>query len=361
MHLRSSQPYGSEPFVASCDPSADPAGLGLRMIGSDAVTGELLDVIRVTPDLGRPATVEMAVRERAKRFDTATLPGLAPLVRVHRSSADGRLEVWSRRAEGFRLSAVLEWTETRGVGASLDAALTVGDRLLSALASLQRVENVSGASGHGAIAVDQVLVSETGALTLTDYGFGTALAGLQWTREALWRRFRIAMPPAAGLARFDHRVDVTQAAVVLCALLCGRLLRADEYPRDLDAIVSEAVLRSCADAPREDRERLTAWLRGATELESRNAFQSAGAARLALHEALGHRIGDDEAVQAWLRAARGIVMPESPAAGPVAADVPAVMEAQVVNQPQEAEAVIAAQAPLDGGVGARVRRWLRGR
>ena len=305
MILKSSQPSGPEvPSQVPYDPAVEPAGLGVRTVGSDAVNGELLDVLRVTADLGRPAAVEMALRERTTRFAPATLAGLAPIVRVD-TGADGKLEVWSRRAEGFRLSAMLEWTEARGVATSLDAALTVGDRLLAALASLQKADSATGPSGHGAIAVDQVVVSESGALTLTDYAFGTVLSGLQWPRERLWRRFRIAMPPAAGLAHFDHRVDVTQAAVVICALLAGRLLGSDEYPRDIQTIVADAVRRSAADAGRDDRDRLITWLRSATEMEPRNAFKSAAVAREALHAALGHRIEDDRAVRQWLRDARG--------------------------------------------------------
>ncbi|MEX2270811.1 MAG: hypothetical protein WD690_05040 [Vicinamibacterales bacterium] len=318
MNSQVSQPLPDAGAANAYDPSAEPAGLGVRTVGSDSLTGELHDVLRLTSDLGRPAIVEMLVRERATLFSRAQLPGLSDVVRVQRASSDGRVDVWSRRAEGFRLSAVLEWTEARGVASSLDAALTIGHRLLAALESLQSVDSASGASGHGAIAVDQVVVDEAGKLTLTDHAFGTALASLQWPRERLWRRFRIAMPPAAGLARFDHRVDVTQAAVVMCAILTGRLFKADEYPRQLEALVAEAVRRTCGGASREERQRLTVWLRAATELEARNAFPSAAAARYALCHAAGARLENTDAVRRWLRDARGIPEPE-PAANEVAA------------------------------------------
>jgi hypothetical protein len=338
---KTSQPSGLDaPLPAAYDPAAGPDGLGVRTVGSDAASGALLDVLHVTADLGRPSTVEMAVRERATRFARAHLAGLASVVRIE-SPGDGRLEVWSHRAEGFRLSAVLEWTEARGVATPLNAALTVGDRLLAALASLQEADRAAGPSGHGAIAVDQVVVSESGGLTLTDYAFGTALSTLQWPRERLWRRFRIAMPPAAGLARFDHRVDVTQAAVVICALLAGRRLRADEYPAGLPAIVTDVVRRIADEAGRDDRDRLMTWLRSATEMEPRSAFKSAAVAREALNAALGHRTADDRAVRAWLREARGLV-DEVPDAGPPAADAP----------------VFRVEPPAPVSFRARLRRWL---
>jgi hypothetical protein len=333
------RPAGDGGTSASYDPCVEPAGLGVRTVGSDATSGELLDVLCVTRDLGDPAAIESRLRARAERFAPSALTGLSPVVRIGHAD-DGRLEVWSRRAEGFRLSAVLEWTEATGVTTPLEAALTVGDRLLGALASLQQADSGTGASGHGAIAVDQVVIDEHGALTLTDHAFGDVLSQVQLTRDRLWQRFRIAMPPAAGLARFDHRVDVTQAAVVICALLLGRVPRADEYPRDLPALVAEAVRRSCSGAPRTDWERLGAWLRAATELEPRNAFRSAAAARQALGAAFAARIGDDGAVRRWLRAARGL-------------------EEQASSVPASAPAVIPASPPGPPAAAGEAVSWVR--
>lgn len=309
MNWPASQPRGAEELPPAYNLHADPAGLGVRTIGCDTFSGELLEVLQPTADLGFPAAIEPLVRERCDRFASASLTGLAPIVRVDRAF-DGRLEVWSRVSEGFRLSAVLEWAEAHQAAPRLDAALTIGDRLLASLASLQAVDQAEGASGHGAIAVDQVVVSESGALTLTDYAYGTTLAALQWPREQLWRRFRIAMPPSAGLARFDHRVDVTQAAVVIASLLAGRILTSGEYPRQLGPILAEAVRRACADVDRRDRDRLFVWLQAATEFDPRSVFQSAQRAREALHEALGPRLNDTEGIGRWLRAARGL--PETP-------------------------------------------------
>jgi hypothetical protein len=343
MNVPASQPRGVEQPPPAYNPYADPAGLGVRTIGCDTFSGELLEVVRLTADLGSPAAIEPLVRERCARFASASLTGLAPIVRVDRAF-DGRLEAWSRLAEGFRLSAVLEWAETRQAAPRLDAALTIGDRLLASLASLQAVDQAEGASGHGAIAVDQIVVTESGALTLTDYAYGTTLAALQWPREQLWRRFRIAMPPAAGLARFDHRVDVTQAAVVIASLLAGRILTTAEYPRQLGPVLAEAVRRSCADVDRRDRDRLFAWLQAATELDPRSVFQSAQRAREALHEAVGPRLCDTAGIGRWLRAARGL--PETPERPRPAA---------AASTPPEAP-------PPDAGrpeAGARVRRWLK--
>jgi hypothetical protein len=99
-------------------------------------------------------------------------------------------------------------------------------------------------------------------------------------------------------------VDVTQAAVVIAALLAGRVLKSVEYPRDLAAVLSEAVQRACAGVERDDRNRVMAWLRAATEIEPRTSFRSAAVAREALRQGLGHRLDDTDGVGRWLRAAR---------------------------------------------------------
>jgi hypothetical protein len=185
-------------------------------------------------------------------------------------------------------------------------------------------------------------------------------------RGRLWRRFRIAMPPAAGLARFDHRVDVTQAAVVVCALLAGRAFGPDEYPRDLEALVGEGVRRATAGARRDDRDRLTWWLRAGTEFESRSAFSSAAAARAALRAAFSTDLDDDAAVRRWLLASRGIALP------PVAVvPIPLAQPPEPVGpEPVEmvAEAVGAGVEPARGGdehpnssAMSRVRRWISAR
>ena len=360
MNLPASQPSGAQAPVAY-NPFVDPAGLGVRTIGCDTFSGELLEVLRLTPDLGTPGDIEPLVRERCSRFEPEPPAGLAHVVRIERTF-DGRLEAWSRMAEGFRLSAVLEWAETRDAGPSMSAALTIGDRLLAAIMSLQAVEQVEGASGHGAIAVDQIVVSDAGALTVTDYAFGTTLAALQWPRDRMWARFRIALPPAAGLMRFDHRVDVTQAAVVIASLLAGRVFKADEYPRRLDAMVAEAVRRSGAGVELEDRNRLSSWLRAATELEPRTVFRSAAAARQALRETLGHFLDDTDGINRWLCTARG--MPE-PAPSPRAVEVPPVEAPQPAAPVSPAPIVPQAAAPPStddaqarpAGAG-RLKQWL---
>jgi hypothetical protein len=363
MNSQVAQPVaGFDPAVLG--PYVDPAGLGVRAIGSDTFSCEPLEVLRLTPDLGAPDDVERLVRERATHFKAGASSGLVPLLRIDRAF-DGQLAVWSRLPPGVRLSVLLEWSLARNAPPSPNAALIVGDRLLAALAALQALNKTEGASGHGAIAIDQIVISETGALTLTDYAFSTTIAALQWPRDRLWRRFRIAMPPSAGFARFDHRVDVTQSALVICALLAGRPFKAEEYPAHLDAIVAEALDRSCTEAA-DDRARLASWLRAATELDTRSAFPSAEAARQALRKAVGNRLDDGGAVLEWLRAARGIAEPQkvAPVETPIATQatepievVPAVPEAPAPAFTHTEQ--LPEEAP-SGFVG-RLRSWISAR
>lgn len=289
--------------VSAFDPSVEPIGLGVRSVQSDAVTGELLDVVTLTRDLGDPDTLESIVRERAA--DVTPPRGLAPIVGVHRAR-DGRVEVWSARADGFRLSAVLEWAQARHLATPPGVALTVADRLLESIVALEQQRSGGPGSGHGAIAADQIVLSEAGAITLTDYVYGPALARLHWPRQRLWRRFRIGLPPAAGLARFDHRVDVTQSALVVVALLAGRPMGLDDFPARLGEAIDEAARAGLGDLEPEMRRRIVTWLRAATEVDARGAFRSADAALAALREAVSIPRDGDLLIRRWLRATQGL-------------------------------------------------------
>jgi hypothetical protein len=144
--------------------------------------------------------------------------------------------------------------------------------------------------------------------------------------------------------------------VVICALQAGRLFSAAVYPRDLSTMVDAALSPASAEGDRDDRERLGAWLRAATELEPRSAFQSAAAAREALHAAAGHLIGDDETVRRWLRDVRGLTEPEAEVPAPVVASIALVN----VSVARDVAAPVAAPAPDPAPVRhlSRFGRWL---
>ena len=89
---------------------------------------------------------------------------------------------------------------------------------------------------EGLIAPERLLVAPNGRLVIVEHVLGAAIEQLQYGRDRLWQEFRVAMPPSAGLPRFDHRADVTGLGLVALALILGRPLAADEYPLRIPAL-----------------------------------------------------------------------------------------------------------------------------
>src|SRR6185436_13561935 len=93
---------------------------------------------------------------------------------------------------------------------------------------------------HGLLAPERLIVTPNARLVIVEHVLGAAIEQLQFGRERLWQDFRVAMPPSAGLPRFDHRADVTGLGMVALALILGRPVEADEYPHKIQTLVSEA-------------------------------------------------------------------------------------------------------------------------
>ena len=110
---------------------------------------------------------------------------------------------------------------------------------------------------------------------------------MQFGRERLWHEFRVAMPPSAGIPRFDQRADVTGIGVVALSLVLGRPLTADEYPRALPDLLNEARERTALGDEQPLSPPLKSWLARALQLDIRRAFASAPEALAALEELTG--------------------------------------------------------------------------
>jgi hypothetical protein len=65
-------------------------------------------------------------------------------------------------------------------------------------------------------------VTPQGRLVIAEHVLGAAVEQMQYGRERLWHEFRVAMPPSAGIPRFDQRADVTGMGIVALSLILGR-------------------------------------------------------------------------------------------------------------------------------------------
>ena len=61
---------------------------------------------------------------------------------------------------------------------------------------------------HGLIAPERLIVTPHARLVIAEHVLGAAIEQMQYGRERLWHEFRVAMPPSAGIPRFDQRADV---------------------------------------------------------------------------------------------------------------------------------------------------------
>src|SRR5688572_29632433 len=217
-------------------------GVGERVVVADGATGELLQILRLRPALLAVPSFEFALRERTARLANFRHSYYARVRRVDRGMPPASaLAIVSDHIEGTRLSDILRVASERGLQIDINAALCLIRQLVPAVAVLH--ENARDVA-HGLLAPERLIVTPNARLVIAEHVLGAAIEQLQFGRDRLWQEFRIAMPPSAGLPRFDHRADVTGMGLVALALILGRPLEADEFPHRIPALLSDARERS---------------------------------------------------------------------------------------------------------------------
>lgn len=260
-------------------------GLGERVVAADGATGELLQILRLRPGLTSVPSFEFALRERAARLANFRHACYARVRRIDRGMAPApALSVVSDHIEGTRLADILRVAHERSLHLDINAALCLIRQLVPAVAVLH--ENARDVA-HGMIAPERLIVTPNARLVVVEHVLGAAIEQLQYGRERLWQEFRIGLPPSAGLARFDHRADVTGMGLVALALVLGRPIGADEYPHRIGTLLGQARERTALGEERPLSQPLQVWLARALQLDGRRAFASGPEALAALDEVVG--------------------------------------------------------------------------
>jgi len=248
-------------------------GLGDRFLVRDAHGRPAHECLMIRPELFSVPTFEFALNERLwvlEKFDHPAFLTVRNLTRV-----PGRLATVSLVYDltgGIRLSDVLARASAGGQPITAGAAVFVLKETLDALAELHRL---SGDLAHGAVAPERIVLAD-GKVRITDYVLGPAIEQLRFTTERYWKELRVAVPPAAGGARLDARVDVAQAALIAIAMLAGRPLRDAEQLGELgDVLMSISVPQP-----------IRSWLLRALHMDPRRLFAHAGEASQALTDAM---------------------------------------------------------------------------
>ncbi len=258
-------------------------GIGDRVLSADASTGEHIQLLRINPSLTAVPSFEFALRERVARLANFRHGYYARVRRVDRGHAHA-LSIVSDHVEGTRLSDLLRVARERKLTLDTNAALSLVRQLVPAVSLLH--ENARDVA-HGLIAPERLIVTPHARLVLVEHVLGAAIEQMQFGRERLWHEFRVAMPPSAGIPRFDQRADVTGIGVVALSLVLGRPLTADEYPRALPDLLNAARERTSIGEEQPLSPPLKSWLSRALQLDSRRAFASAPEALAALEQLTG--------------------------------------------------------------------------
>lgn len=257
-------------------------GIGDRVVAADPATGELLQILRLRPELTAVPSFEFALRERSARLANFRHAYYGRVRRIDRVSAPVTgLAVVSDHVEGTRLSDLLRVAHERHLQLDINAALYLIRQLVPAVSLLH--ENARDVA-HGLIAPERMIVTPHARLVIVEHVLGSAMEQLQLGRERLWQEFRIALPQSAGRSRFDHRGDVVGIGLVALALVLGRPLRSDDFPQAIPALLDQARERSALGEEQPLSPGFRAWLARALQVDVRRAYGSAPEALSALEE-----------------------------------------------------------------------------
>jgi hypothetical protein len=257
-------------------------GLGIRYLGVDPATGDHLERLCLSFDLGRQV---QAVEDRISRllnFRHARFPRVRG-VEVSRL-ADGANVVWAiaEPVEGVRVIELLRLAEMSRLLIDVNTTLQLAREVLPALATLHDSRGIT----HAALGPERLVLTPQARVMVVDHQFGAAIAKLQYPRTRLWREFRIAMPPAASAPRFDARADVAMVAMTVLALLIGRPVTLNEFPEKLRDLLDRARERFASGRERALSAGLRAWLERTLPIESRRPLATALEAQMALEDAI---------------------------------------------------------------------------
>ncbi len=258
-------------------------GLGERVLAADATTGELLQVLRLRPELTAVPSFEFALRERTARLMNFRHAYYARVRRVDRLPGGGGLAIVSDHVEGTRLSDLLRVAHQRRLQLDTNAALCLIRQLVPAVSLLH--ENARDAS-HGLIAPERLVVTPHARLVIVEHVLGSGIEQLQFTRERLWQELRVAIPSSAGMARFDHRADVNGIGITALSLVLGRPIAQDEVPHAIPQLLMQARERTAGGEDRPLSNGFRNWLGRTLQLDVRRAFANAPEALAALEETL---------------------------------------------------------------------------
>jgi hypothetical protein len=301
-------------------------GIGRRVRSADP-TGKDVETLLLCRELSEAASTETALIARAGRLAAFTHPSFAQVLRVERfHGALGGLAVVSAAVPGIRLSEVLRHGHRKWVAADLDATRCLLEQITGALADFHRH---SRDLAHGAIGPERIVVRPDGRAVIVEHVLAPALEQLQMGRTPLWTQFRVPVPAVAGTTRFDQMTDVMQLGVLALALMLGRPIRRDEYPHQLQGLLTEVSAPDPLGERQTMSRALRSWILRTLQFESRSSFRTAAEAATAFEAVLAEERSHAASLASVVKfvAARSAGT-EAEAQSPAVVSAPAAVDAQ---------------------------------
>lgn len=253
--------------------------LGDRLLLFDNTGAPPLELLRIAQRLTGDPGFEPALRERVEELKPFRHPAFARVRGVSvLAEPTPQLALVSEHIPGERLSHILREARAAGFRPDPGTALWLVRQLMPAISALHEM----GAEiAHGTLSPDRIIVTPTGDLVVTEYVLAHALESLGAEPSHLWKELGVAVRPGARPRRIDQRGDIEQVALLALAVLLGRPLAPDEYPRRVRELLDEACdpLRWSLVPP------LRLWLNRALRIDAK-AFATARAALESLDELL---------------------------------------------------------------------------
>jgi len=239
--------------------------LGDRLLMFDNTSAPSWEILRFKPELAADARFETELRHRVEllcTFRHAAFPTVRPISEL---DLDQELAVVSTYTSGVSLSEGLKKPR------SAMFAVRLLKQLVPAIAALQ--QHGPGIA-HGAITLDRLVLTAEGRLMVREHMVGSSLERLQPSAATLWTQFGLIAPASPGNVSLGPRCDVVQMAIAALSLMMGRRIAADEYPRQVPAMLDSLEDRSLWHEPETFRS-LRVWLERALLQISDRGFESA--------------------------------------------------------------------------------------
>lgn len=210
--------------------------LGDRLLLFDNTGAPPLELLRIAHRLTGDPAFEPALRERVEELKPFRHPAFARVRGVSvLAEPTPQLALVSEHIPGERLSHILRAARGAGFRPDPGTALWLVRQLMPAVAALH---DMGAEIAHGTLSPDRIIVTPAGDLVVTEYVLAHALERLGAEPSDLWKELGVAVRP--GARRIDQRGDIEQVALLALAVLLGRPLGPDEYPRRVRELLDEA-------------------------------------------------------------------------------------------------------------------------